>query len=485
MKMNNIRQPAEPKPEIVECAIVELLEIAERHGITPADFIQLLHSGMHISDFLAAMTEHYCWVCGDKVSLETCRVDEQGRAVHEACLFARMKIETASSCFGASRASRDRGSFEKYRATFAVQESELDSQSLSALVELQHSITTGETDLDRAMQMVADRSRNVTNATGVAVALLKGDQLVYRAGSGSAAAYVGRRVTAVLSVSVHDDKRDEILRVENAQADTRIEASVCRLFGANALLIVPIYQEGGMAGVLEVFFSEAHTFQDQEVRTYRVMARLVEEAMFRDARLHQEKALEAQLTTVPHATQPTGQTGFCRPVKAATTITQPAKRVAWDKLRWNVAVVVGTMLVMVSWIAYDHPASPTDASSLQRSNAAEQQAPAKLSRGSNGTSKPQAVAGATEGIKAAGSAFKLVRVGQNEVDYIAEDVTIRRFTPKPRHRPQMGVGEKRVDFGEDVTVRYFASKPPVASQAQPVSGAARSVGRSLLDRLSK
>jgi len=53
--MNNLRQPAEPKPELVECAIVELLDIAERQGITPADFIQLLDSGMQISDFLAAM----------------------------------------------------------------------------------------------------------------------------------------------------------------------------------------------------------------------------------------------------------------------------------------------------------------------------------------------------------------------------------------------------------------------------------------------
>ncbi len=56
--MSNIRQPAEPKPEVVECAIVELLEIAQRQGITPADFIQLLDSGMQISDFLAAMTPH-------------------------------------------------------------------------------------------------------------------------------------------------------------------------------------------------------------------------------------------------------------------------------------------------------------------------------------------------------------------------------------------------------------------------------------------
>lgn len=56
--MNNIGQynpPAEPDPEFVEHAIVEVLEIAQRQGITAADFIQMLDSGMQISDFLAVM----------------------------------------------------------------------------------------------------------------------------------------------------------------------------------------------------------------------------------------------------------------------------------------------------------------------------------------------------------------------------------------------------------------------------------------------
>lgn len=54
--VDTMQKPAEPKAELVECAIVELLEMAQRQGITPADFIQLLDSGVHISDFLAAMT---------------------------------------------------------------------------------------------------------------------------------------------------------------------------------------------------------------------------------------------------------------------------------------------------------------------------------------------------------------------------------------------------------------------------------------------
>jgi hypothetical protein len=43
---------AEPDPELVECAIAKVLEIAQRQGITADDLIQMLDSGMRISDFL-------------------------------------------------------------------------------------------------------------------------------------------------------------------------------------------------------------------------------------------------------------------------------------------------------------------------------------------------------------------------------------------------------------------------------------------------
>jgi hypothetical protein len=56
--MNNIGQhkpPAEPDRELVERAIVRVLEMAQHHGINSADFIQMIDSGMRISDFLKAM----------------------------------------------------------------------------------------------------------------------------------------------------------------------------------------------------------------------------------------------------------------------------------------------------------------------------------------------------------------------------------------------------------------------------------------------
>ena len=401
-----------------------------------------------------------------------------------------------------AQSSVDRESFQTLLASaFAVQESRLDTQSLSAILELQRSITTGEPDLDRTINQIADCARDVANATGIAVALLRGDRLVYRAGSGSAATYVGRQVTAILSASTHNKARGEILRVENAQTDARIEAAICRQFEAQSLLILPIYRERVVAGVLEVLFSEAHAFQDGEIRAYRLMAGLVEEAMSREAAVDQKKARATQSVAMPHAveqityqpqkfpgnhkSEPEGasENGIGQPcgaatvagelpdlgqlAKAATTITHRMRRLP----RWSLAVtaVVTALVIAACWIAYDpHPASPVGTSSLQRPHTTRQQIPfvAAKPSPSYSASRVQTATGGIGKAKTPSSAFERVEVGPNEVDYIAEDVTIRHFTTKPA-LPRVRGGYNEVHIGEDVTVHYFASKLSQTHLCQP------------------
>ena len=48
------QRSGEPKPEVVECAIVELLDIARRQGITPADFYSIAGPRNASSGFLGS-----------------------------------------------------------------------------------------------------------------------------------------------------------------------------------------------------------------------------------------------------------------------------------------------------------------------------------------------------------------------------------------------------------------------------------------------
>lgn len=62
---------------------------------------------------------------------------------------------------------------------------------------------------------------------------------------------------------------------------------------------------------------------------------------------------------------------------------------------------------------------------------------------------------------APGPEFRRVRVGPNEIDYIAEDVTVRQFIPTLA-RPRVPHAYKEVQMGPDVTIRYFSSTLAIA-----------------------
>jgi hypothetical protein len=317
-------------------------------------------------------------------------------------------------------------------------------QALSAIVAVQGSIATNDVDVDGAMALIADHARSVADANGVAIGLLEGDNLVYRAGSGGAATYIGRYVKAMLSAS---RASGEILRVENAQTDARIEAAICRQFGAKALLIVPICRGRAVVGVIEILFGNAHAFPDREVRTYQLMAGLVAEAISHAAKPELEKAVAAEegeehaQSAEAHGAAWAGDgelSLFRRFARIGAMIAQAAKRLLLHQYRWKPAAVV-IVLVMAGWIAYTRrgPASPVSTPELPRSNAIERPvpvAPAKLA--ANSMSKPQTAPGATQAKKKAARSTSQRLRAWRDVDYIAEDVTVRYVTLKPAVAPQ-------------------------------------------------
>jgi GAF domain len=434
-----------------------------------------------------------------------------------------------------SHSSLDPESFQNLLAdAYVVQESGIDTRSLSAVLELQGLMAESELDVDRAMPLMAERARNVAQATGVAIAILQGDQLVYRAGSGSSAAYVGRRVTAILSVSRHTKSKAEILRVENAQRDGRIEAAICRQFGAESLLILPVYDNRNLVGVLEVIFSDAHSFQEQEVRTYRVMASLLGEVIGRAAQPQTQKAVTEPAAIQPilasiapqsgipkmepprvvQPTTPAPQSGFSilgltsesvsltrdpleslRSVAARLTanptlrrayraaiasiatirlpevrlperhqldralsvVMRPVIRMPYYK-RW----VALTVVVLATWVAFrDHRPTPAAPTSAVASAKAVPQPSSSPSAASTAVPAKASAIPALAVVPPVAAKPRWVRVGNDELDYVGQEVTVRYFGVKPA--AQLAPAQSRTKkIGSDVTVRYFS---PIAASA--------------------
>jgi GAF domain-containing protein len=389
--------------------------------------------------------------------------------------------------------------------------SAVDAETLNAIVKVHWAIATGEADMDRAMNLIAVHARSVASAAGTAIGLLRENQLAYRAGTGSGVAYVGQHVMATLCVPKHNAASGEILRVENAQTDKRIEASICREFGARSLLILPIYHDGKMAGVLDVLFDEPHVFQHRELVTYRLMAALIGEAMNYAERPEQKKALAADLSTMRQSIRLTGPQGeealnhgaFVAPsattnraigqawgtliaragkllaVKPSAWASTRIKR-AWYESRWETAGLMAGVLVIACGIGFRdrRPASPS-ISWPQGSNALEQQpsfVPAKRVFASSASKRQTAL-----GLEPAhGSTSRTMpqwlRDKNIRVRYISDDVTVRYFTPKsPLERVRDTNSHLRY-ISDDVTVRYFTPKTGVAPR-NPAENPAHPVAR--------
>ncbi len=392
--------------------------------------------------------------------------------------------------------SLDRKSFQRLLASaFAVQESQIDPPLLSGIMEVQRLIRKKELSLDAVMPLVVDSARDLANAAGTAIGLLEGNQIVYRAGSGSSAANIGSRVKASLTLPPNTKSSREILRVEDAETDTRIEAAICRQFGAKSLLILPIYHQRALAGVLEVLFSEAHIFQDREVRTYRLMAGLIESAMEASAQVEQEH-LTADLV-FPHAVEETTPhsgaflkhyrvmfssctqaiyhrcRGALAVLKESSAVRQPVaiakawlhreQEVNWNKRRRAIALAAGTAaLGLIFWAAHGRgPALPLGSSALPGSSSLPSSGDIGHSEGLE-SAKARPAEGALRDLSARRprptlprTRVRRVRVGQNEVEYIGDDVTVRHFIYKPATPHGAVKASKVAHFGNDVTVRYF------------------------------
>jgi GAF domain len=411
-----------------------------------------------------------------------------------------------------SRYSLDRESFENFLANaHAVQESGLDPQSLSALIEIQQFIAIGDFDLEQAMQKISDHVYTLLNASGVALAVLDGNELVYRAGAGNGIKDVGRHVLAVLNVSSPQDMHREILRVEDAETDTRIQSEICRQFGAKSLLMLPICKNDELLGVLQVHFNDRHAFLDHEIRVCRLMIGALETEMLRRTQFVETHEKEPCAETTP--AMPCDSTQEADPVQskvaAATapvclnqnvnrertrthnddrsasvvsqelqieTLTTHTTNSFWARLtsavssmvsrsstatfsRAGFALTAALMITAITSLSSVHHSSTTTRSSAA---ATQPETPSTSPANLIPVNDEPNLWAPRDNVKQ-NLAFRRVTVGPNEVDYIAEDVTIRRFTiasPKPHARPSV----KEVNFGDDVTVRYFTNDSATLSR---------------------
>lgn len=154
-----------------------------------------------------------------------------------------------------------------------------------------------------------------------------------------------------------------------------------------------------------------------------------------------------------------------RAFPAATTNKQGMRRSRPHKLLLSpIAALIGVLILATHWI----PSRPGPASRMGTLSSPERSSPDRQETSFTPPKPASLMATSRHNWGSPSPAFRRVQVGPNEVDYIAEDVTIRHFTPTIAG-PRVQLAYKEVHVGADVTIRYFAPRPAVAGRARSVS----------------
>jgi two-component system, NarL family, sensor histidine kinase DevS len=144
------------------------------------------------------------------------------------------------------------------------------SRQLESLIEVGNALS-GEIELPRVLQLVADRLRDLLGARDVFIALPVGPRIVVRAASGDAVeGLVGSELPATAkSVRVLERGRSE--RVDSLIDDPEVDQEFTRRLGASTGLFVPLVVQGVPIGVVV-----AHDKQSRDPRFTQQDLRLAE-----------------------------------------------------------------------------------------------------------------------------------------------------------------------------------------------------------------
>jgi putative methionine-R-sulfoxide reductase with GAF domain len=152
-------------------------------------------------------------------------------------------------------------------------------------------IHPAELDLEPAISAITERAQHLTGATGAAIALRAGDEIVCRARAGRTAPDLGVRLQTDAGISAEAVRSGEIMLCHDAERNPRVDLASCRRLGVRSILVSPLRHYRRTLGVFEVLSSSPGAFDQSDVATMQLLSSLMVAAISRISSLHHAQLL--------------------------------------------------------------------------------------------------------------------------------------------------------------------------------------------------
>src|SRR6202453_3959293 len=150
-------------------------------------------------------------------------------------------------------------------------------------------IHSAELDLEPAISAITERAQHLTGATGAAIALRAGDEIVCRARAGRTAPDLGVRLQTDAGISAEAVRSGEVMLCHDAERNPRVDLASCRRLGVRSILVSPLRAYRRTLGVFEVLSSSPSAFDEKDVATMQLLSSMMVAAISRISSLHQSR----------------------------------------------------------------------------------------------------------------------------------------------------------------------------------------------------
>jgi putative methionine-R-sulfoxide reductase with GAF domain len=147
-------------------------------------------------------------------------------------------------------------------------------------------IHTAELNLEPAISAITERAQHLTGATGAAIALRAGDEIVCRARAGRTAPDLGVRLQTDAGISAEAVRTGEVMLCHDAERNPRVDLASCRRLGVRSILVSPLRYYRRTLGVFEVLSSSPSAFDERDVATMQLLSSMMVAAISRISSLH-------------------------------------------------------------------------------------------------------------------------------------------------------------------------------------------------------
>jgi diguanylate cyclase (GGDEF)-like protein len=125
------------------------------------------------------------------------------------------------------------------------------------------------------MQLIAERSQELTRASAAVIEIAEEDEMVYEVTTGDATPYLGMRLKQEASLSGLCVAEERLLRSDDTDEDPRVDSEACRRVSAASMICVPLVHRREVVGVLRVYSAVAHNFSDDDVEALELLTDLI------------------------------------------------------------------------------------------------------------------------------------------------------------------------------------------------------------------